>query len=174
MTDRDRPTSRRPARAGAPPRPGRDLRARVKLDALEPTAYAGVLSKDPDSEYSMYFPDLPGCVTAGRTIEEALFSAREALALHLQGLMELRRRPPRPTNLYDLARDPQHGEGLAVMIEPWPADDDNEPETIELKLSARTIQALDNAGAVRHKTRAQIVELVLAEWFEHVNSDDEE
>jgi Uncharacterized conserved protein len=38
--------------------------------------------------YSVDFPDLPGCVSAGDSLEEALVMAREALALHLYGMAE--------------------------------------------------------------------------------------
>lgn len=38
--------------------------------------------------YSVDFPDLPGCISAGDNLEEALTMAREALSLHLYGLLE--------------------------------------------------------------------------------------
>ena len=38
--------------------------------------------------YSIDFPDLPGCVSAGDDLEEALAMAREALSLHLFGMLE--------------------------------------------------------------------------------------
>ena len=37
---------------------------------------------------SAYSPDLPGCVAAGRTIEEARDNMRGAIELHLAGLRE--------------------------------------------------------------------------------------
>jgi len=42
---------------------------------------------DPDG-YSVHVPALPGVVTEGGTLEEALAMAREAIALHLEGLRE--------------------------------------------------------------------------------------
>ncbi len=38
--------------------------------------------------YSVDFPDLPGCISAGDTLNEALSMAREALSLHLFGMVE--------------------------------------------------------------------------------------
>lgn len=38
--------------------------------------------------FTITFPDLPGCITEGDTIEESLNMAREALALHLYGMEE--------------------------------------------------------------------------------------
>jgi predicted RNase H-like HicB family nuclease len=50
--------------------------------------YIALLHKDPKSDYGVSFPDLPGCVTAGRTLDEARAMAIEALELHLQGMVE--------------------------------------------------------------------------------------
>ena len=35
------------------------------------TSYIALLRKQPRSDYGVDFPDFPGCVTAGRTLEEA-------------------------------------------------------------------------------------------------------
>ena len=36
--------------------------------------------------YSVFFPDLPGCITVGRDLEQASQMAKEALGLHLWGM----------------------------------------------------------------------------------------
>ena len=46
-----------------------------------------VLHKDPDSDYGVTVPDVPGCFSAGTTVSEALENAQEALALHFEGLV---------------------------------------------------------------------------------------
>ena len=48
--------------------------------------YLALVEKEPDSDYGVFFPDLPGCVTAGSTFEEAREMAAEALGLHLEGM----------------------------------------------------------------------------------------
>jgi predicted RNase H-like HicB family nuclease len=40
------------------------------------------------SGFSADFPDLPGCVSAGDSLEELASMAREALSLHLYGMLE--------------------------------------------------------------------------------------
>ena len=47
--------------------------------------YLGIVHKDPDSCYGISFPDVPGCFSAGDTMEELMVMAREALDLHLEG-----------------------------------------------------------------------------------------
>jgi len=41
-----------------------------------------------DNNLSAYVPDLPGCITTGRTVDEIERNIREAIALHLEGLRE--------------------------------------------------------------------------------------
>jgi len=42
--------------------------------------YIAIIHKDPDSDFGVSFPDFPGCITAGRTLDEAKEMAREALS----------------------------------------------------------------------------------------------
>ena len=58
--------------------------------------YVALIRKASDSDYSVDFPDVPGCVTAGKDLDEALAFAREALAGHLQLLAEDGGACPRP------------------------------------------------------------------------------
>lgn len=41
-----------------------------------------------DAGYGAFFPDLPGCISAGDSIQETIMNAHEALALHIQGIEE--------------------------------------------------------------------------------------
>ena len=49
--------------------------------------YAVAVHKDVESVYGVAVPDLPGCFSAGDTLEEAIESAHEAIACHLEGLL---------------------------------------------------------------------------------------
>jgi len=51
--------------------------------------------------YSAYAPDLPGCVAAGRTLEEVAELMRGAVELHLQGLREDGAPIPEPSTVAD-------------------------------------------------------------------------
>lgn len=41
-----------------------------------------------ENNYSAYSPDLPGCIATGRTLDEVRQAMREAIALHIQGMIE--------------------------------------------------------------------------------------
>ncbi len=49
--------------------------------------YAIVIERG-EQNLSAYVPDLPGCITTGRTVEEIERNIREAIELHLQGLRQ--------------------------------------------------------------------------------------
>ncbi|HKH96759.1 MAG TPA: type II toxin-antitoxin system HicB family antitoxin [Beijerinckiaceae bacterium] len=48
--------------------------------------YWALIHKDERSAYGVSFPDVPGCISAGDTLEEALAEGREALSAHLAWL----------------------------------------------------------------------------------------
>jgi predicted RNase H-like HicB family nuclease len=41
-----------------------------------------------EEEWGVYVPDLPGCISTGRTLEEARRHIQEAIELQLRGLRE--------------------------------------------------------------------------------------
>jgi predicted RNase H-like HicB family nuclease len=47
-----------------------------------------IVIKQTESGYSTYSPDLPGCVSTGKTREEAERNMREAVEFHIDGLRE--------------------------------------------------------------------------------------
>jgi predicted RNase H-like HicB family nuclease len=47
-----------------------------------------VVIEKAEGNYSAYSPDLPGCIAAGATREEAERNMHEAIEMHVQGLLE--------------------------------------------------------------------------------------
>ena len=72
-----------------------------------PGQYLALVTKEEGSDWNVVFPDLPGCVTAGRSLDEAVAFAEEALALHGQGLREDGEAPPAPSGIEDVMADPE-------------------------------------------------------------------
>lgn len=60
--------------------------------------YAVVIERGPRN-LSAYVPDLPGCISTGKTLEEIEHNIREAIELHLKGLAEDGDPIPEPTTL---------------------------------------------------------------------------
>lgn len=78
--------------------------------------YIAILHKEPDSDWGVSFPDFPGCITVGSSLEEARRMAREALALHVRGMVEDGLAVPQPMALDAVARHPDFADGVAVLV----------------------------------------------------------
>ena len=78
--------------------------------------YIAVVHKDPKSDFGVSFPDFPGCVTAGSTIDEAKDMAYDALSLHIKGMMENGENIPAPSKLEDIMYDPDYADATAILI----------------------------------------------------------
>lgn len=79
--------------------------------------YIALIHKDPDSDYGVSFPDLPGVATAGSTLDEARAMAVEALALHLEGMAEDGEDIPAPSSMEEIMKDAENKKSVAVLIE---------------------------------------------------------
>lgn len=79
--------------------------------------YIALIHKDEGSDYGVSFPDFPGCVSAGATLEEARAGAAEALTLHVEGMVEDGEAVPTPTGLDEVMRDPDNRDGVAILVE---------------------------------------------------------
>ena len=51
-------------------------------------SYRILLRNEPEGGYTVIVPSLPGCVTYGDTVEEAIEMAKEAIVLYLESLKE--------------------------------------------------------------------------------------
>jgi predicted RNase H-like HicB family nuclease len=78
--------------------------------------YIAYLHKDRTSDFGVSFPDFPGCVTAGKTLEEARKMAVEALSLHIEGMMEDGEAIPEASILDALANDPAMKGAVAFLV----------------------------------------------------------
>src|ERR1700730_17419510 len=79
-------------------------------------SYIGLIHKDVGSDYGVSFPDFPGAVTAGKTLDDARAMAEEVLALHVDGLVEDGEAIPEPSSLERIMADPENRNGLATLI----------------------------------------------------------
>lgn len=74
--------------------------------------YPAVVSKDRDTDYGISFPDFPGCVSAGETVEQAIRNAHEALQFHIEGIMEDKDPIPVATPVADI----MNTDALAIVL----------------------------------------------------------
>jgi predicted RNase H-like HicB family nuclease len=83
------------------------------------TAYIALVHKDEGTSYGVSFPDVPGCISAGDTFEEAVANAAEALAGHFAAMRADGETIPAPRSFDQLKRDPvfvEDAEGAIVTM----------------------------------------------------------
>ena len=67
--------------------------------------YIGLIHKQADSDFGVSFPDFPGVITAGTSLEDARVMAEEALAFHIDGLVADGEAILEPSDLDQRARE---------------------------------------------------------------------
>jgi predicted RNase H-like HicB family nuclease len=107
------------------------------------TQYIALIHKDADSDFGVSFPDFPGCVTAGSTLDEAREMAAEALALHIEGMEEDGDEIPAPSSLDQVMSEPENRDGV-VMVVNAPADEVSKSERINVMVPTKTLKRIDS------------------------------
>lgn len=107
-------------------------------DSRGTVEYIAYLHKDKNSDYGVSFPDFPGCITAGSTLEEARRMAAEALAFHIRGMREDGEEIPEPSTLDDLRNDPAMKGAVAFLTEVRPPE-----KTVRINITARESQIVE-------------------------------
>jgi predicted RNase H-like HicB family nuclease len=97
--------------------------------------YIAYLHKDKSSDFGVSFPDFPGCVTAGATLEEARELAVEALTLHMAGMVEDGEALPEPSTLDQVADDPAMDGAVAFLVSAKAPE-----KTVRINITARDSQ----------------------------------
>jgi len=116
--------------------------------------YIAYLHKDKKSDFGVSFPDFPGCVTAGSTLEEARRLAGEALAMHVAGMREDGEAVPKPSTLDDLRSDPAMKGAVAFLTEL------REPEkVVRINITVRKSQIaeIDRRARAKGLTRSSYI-----------------
>jgi predicted RNase H-like HicB family nuclease len=78
--------------------------------------YIGLIHKVEDSDFGVSFPDFPGLVTAGKSLDEARSMAEEALAFHIEGMAEDGEVIPEPSSLHQVMSDPDNARAVVMLV----------------------------------------------------------
>jgi predicted RNase H-like HicB family nuclease len=83
---------------------------------VKTSAYIALVHKDQDTSYGVSFPDVPGCISAGDTFEEAIDNASQALAGHLAAMKADHDPIPNARSLDELKQDAGFVEDCADAV----------------------------------------------------------
>lgn len=112
------------------------------------TDYIALLRKEQASDFGVEFPDFPGCVTAGSTLEEAMRMAVEALELHTEDMKKL----PAPSSLDAVMAD-AHNAGTVAFLVAAPARK-TRSVAVKITLEERLLAEVDRVSRQLGESRS--------------------
>lgn len=108
---------------------------------------------DDKHAFGVVVPDLPGCFSAGDTIEEAMDNAKEAIQLWLETVIDDGGTVPEPMNISDHYTAPDYKGWIWAVVTIDLAELSDKTERINVSLPSRVLRRIDvlakNAGESR-------------------------
>ncbi len=98
---------------------------------------------DESHAYGVAVPDLPGCFSAGDTLDEALTNAPEAILLYLEGLLDEEQPFPNPQSLEVHRRNPEFDGWLWAVVDVDLNALSDRTERVNITLPHRVLRAVD-------------------------------
>ena len=111
-------------------------------------------SGDDRRAYGVVVPDLPGCFSAGDTLDEALSNAREAILLHLEGLLDDNESIPEPSSIEQLRRKREYRNWTWAVVDVDMSQLGGKAARINITLPRRILRAVDDCAHRRGETRS--------------------
>jgi predicted RNase H-like HicB family nuclease len=141
---------------------------------LETRFYRALIVQDdgdgPQCGYGVVFPDLPGCVSSGDTVEQAYESAFEALSLHIEGMMEEGSELPEPSafdaTLPDWLADALGKVAASVLVPAKLPGPGRRATRISVTMDNGSLARLDAAAAASGETRSDYIARAVQERME--------
>jgi predicted RNase H-like HicB family nuclease len=132
--------------------------------------YIAIVHKEAKSDFGVSFPDFPGCVTAGKNIDEAKDMAQEALTLHIQGMLEDGDQFPDPSRLEEIMGDPDYANAIAYLVVSIP---DTKPRTVRVNVTVpeMTLKQIDAAAKKRGMSRSSFLVHAAQNAIQSIESD---
>jgi predicted RNase H-like HicB family nuclease len=94
--------------------------------------YPAIIHKDKDSAFGVTLPDLPGCFSAGDTLDDALRNVQEAVEVHMHG----EDIAPEPSTVDHWKKQPASRNAFALTLVPVDLSFMND-STVRINITAR-------------------------------------
>lgn len=117
-------------------------------------------AEDGEVGYTVTFPDLPGCITEGDTVEEAMGMAREAMELWLWDTEQSSEPIPSPTPPQDI--DLPHG-AFVMLVSAWMTDVRDEMASKAVKKTLTIPKWLNDEAERNQVNFSQLLQVALKE-----------
>ena len=109
---------------------------------------------DEHTAFGVVVPDLPGCFSAGDTIDEAIANAKEAIDLWIEAALDDGAEIPAPSTVGRYASQAEYSGWTFGVIEFDPAALDDTIERVNVTLPRRVLYRLDQKARAVGETRS--------------------
>jgi predicted RNase H-like HicB family nuclease len=127
--------------------------------------YPVVLHKDDNSDYGVAFPDLPGCFSAGDTIEEALVNAQEAAECHFKGMLLDSEPFPVAASIEKHIDNPDFRDGIWALVEVDLNRLSLNSKRVNITLPERLLNSLDYFAKKQGETCSGLLAQAVTEYM---------
>jgi len=119
--------------------------------------YPIVIHKDFNSDYGVTIPDLPGCFSAGETMDDALIQAVEAIECHLEGLMLDGEPIILPKSIEFHQQNPDFLDGVWALVTVDVAKLSGKSKRVNITLPERLLSLMDHYATQHGETRSGLI-----------------
>jgi predicted RNase H-like HicB family nuclease len=107
--------------------------------------------------FGVVVPDLPGCFSAGDTLDEALDNAREAIDLWLETVIDDGGAVPSPASIREHQKNPDFSGWIWAVVDIDLAQLSDKAERINITLPARVLRRIDSDAKAAGETRSGFI-----------------
>jgi predicted RNase H-like HicB family nuclease len=119
--------------------------------------YPVVIHKDPKSDYGVTVPDLPGCFSAGSTMDQALAMAKEAIEFHIEGIVTDGQSIPRPKPIERHMNNRKYKGGMWAIVSIDASELPGKAVRINITLPERILRSVDRFAKAAGETRSGLL-----------------
>ncbi len=127
--------------------------------------YPVVIHKDEHSDYGVTVPDLPGCFSAGETVDAALNAAEEAIACHVEGLMIDDEPVPPPQSIEHHMDDPRYAGGIWALVPVDISRLSGKAKRVNITVPERILALVDDYASHHGETRSGLLTQAALEFI---------
>ena len=109
---------------------------------------------DEGSAFGVVVPDLPGCFSAGDSIDEAIANAEQAIDAWIEAALDEGQEIPLPSTVQRWANDPEFSGWTFGIVTVDPAALDNRIERVNITLPRRVLHRLDQRAKAAGESRS--------------------
>ena len=110
-----------------------------------------------NTAFGVVVPDLPGCFSAGDTLDEAMTNAEEAVALWIDATLDAGGAIPVPSGLEALRQNPEFTGWTFGVVTIDPALLDDATERVNITLPRRVLKRLDALARAAGESRSGFI-----------------